>query len=577
MKKFKLQAAAFAAVMLFTSLAFAEGEQLEEEKKPTKYLAPSWNFYPVAGDRINIDKDTYVFYLESEEKTAELNGEIMPVNATEKDLTYSSSNESIVTVTQDGVITVYDVPGTATIYISGGNDCNGNDLYRECAVEVRRAVTGVSLSAGDLSFYADKPTTARISANVYPPDATNKSVIWSSSDTSVAGVSADGEVSTCGVGTATITATTVDGGYKAQCIIRSSVYNITVKGLFITNAIEEMQAGGEYSLNAYIYPENARDKNVSWQSSNPEIADVSGGVLRAYGEGYTVITATASNGIEDYFTLKVSQPKTNDEDIVVSDDFEYTVTSRPVSERIAELSVPVRYTTYSSTFSSALNTQLKKSPVVFTTNSRAASQSEVEQYLNPSNAMNGANRYQFFDLSIVSNVSERMLNVYLSNKGILKGKGEVFRAAAQAYGINSAYLAVHACLESGGGTSELATGVKYNGATVYNMFGIGAYDDDPVNGGAKYAYDMGWFDVNSAIFGGAKWISENYINAGQNTLYKMRWNPSKPGEHQYATDIAWAAKQAQTLRTFMEVFPINELVFDVPVYSASNEPKMKYE
>lgn len=580
MKSFKLLTAAFAAVVLFTSAAYADtAQQTDEEKQPPRYLAPSWNFYPVPGERINIDKDIYVFYVDSEEKSASLNGEIMPMNAKEKDLSYFSSDENIVTVTQDGIITVSSVPGKAVIRIEGGNDSNGNDLQRECIVEVRRAVTGVSLSASDLSFYADKPATAIITANVYPSDATNKSVVWSSSDTSVAGVNEQGEVSTCGVGTATITATTVDGGYTAQCTIRSSVYNITVKGVFITNAIEEMPIGDEYSLNTYIYPENARDRNLIWESSNPETVSVSGGVLTAYEEGYAVITATASNGIEDYFTVRVSgrTAETDDDISVVPDNFEYTVTSRPVSERIAELSVPVKYTQYSTAYSSALNTQLKQSPVVFTTNSRAASQSETEQYLNPANSMKGTARYQFLDLSIVSNVSERMLNVYLSNKGILKDKGEIFKAAAQAYGINSAYLAIHACLESGSGTSELATGVTYNGSTVYNMFGIGAYDENPVSGGAKYAYDMGWFDVNSAIFGGAKWISENYINAGQNTLYKMRWNPSKPGTHQYATDIAWAAKQAQTLQKFMEVFPISELVFDVPVYSGSDEPKMKYE
>lgn len=567
MKLINTFTAALAAVMLSVPTAYAD-EATVEEKKPTRYLYPASTFDPVPGDRINIDKEHYIFYLDSGVMSADMNAEIMPVNAKEKALSFSSGNESIVTVTPEGVITASNVPGTATVYISGGSDKDGNPLYRECIVEVRRAVTGVALSARDLSFYADRPTTAQLTANVIPPDATNKSVIWSSSDTSVAGVDANGVVSTCGAGTATITATTVDGGFKSECVVRVGVYNITVKGVFFENAVKSIPVGSDYALNAYIYPPSARDRKLYWESSDPDIVSVdANGVLHANAEGYSVITVKSANGLEDYFTVAAVQSE---------GDFMYEITSEPVESRITELSVPVSYTDVASSYSSALHTQLKQSPVVFTTNSRAASQSDVEKYLNPDTLMQGADRYQFLDLSTVSKVDSRMLDVYLSNRGILKGKGKTFRGAAETYGINAAYLAIHACLESGSGTSELACGIEYNGKTVYNLFGIGAYDADPVNGGAKYAYDMGWFDVDSAIYGGAKWISENYINAGQNTLYEMRWSPSKPGNHQYATDVAWAAKQAQTLQAFMEVYPITELLFDVPVYSGSTEPVMRY-
>ncbi len=564
MKIIKILTAAFAAVMLSAVSAYAD-----EAEWFVRYIRPVFGFYDVPGEYIDTEKDEYVIYFDSGERTAKINAGVAPANASVRELTFSSSDENVVTVSQDGVITATNTPGNAVIYISGGTDKNGSALVKECRVEVRRAVTGVSLSASDLSFFADMPTTAQLRANVIPADATNKRVIWSSSDTSVAGVDENGVVSTCGAGTATITATTVDGGFKAQCTIRSGVYNITVKGIFIENAVKEIPVGSDYALNAYIYPTSARDKSVYWDSSDPEIVSVDGnGVIHANSEGYAVITAKANNGLEDYFTVAS----------VVSEgeSFMYEVVSESVEARINQLAIPVKYSHVATGYSSALSTQLRQKPVVFTTNSRAASQSEVEQYLNPQNGMQGALRYQFLDLSTVSRVDARMLDVYLSNRGVLKGKGEVFRAAAQTYGINAAYLAIHASLESGAGTSELASGIMYNGKKVYNLFGIGAYDADPVNGGAKYAYDIGWFDVNTAIYGGAKWISENYINAGQNTLYEMRWNPAKPGTHQYATDVAWAAKQAQTLQAFMEVYPINELVFDVPVYSGSEEVKMRY-
>lgn len=75
----------------------------------------------------------------------------------------------------------------------------------------------------------------------------------------------------------------------------------------------------------------------------------------------------------------------------------------------------------------------------------------------------------------------------------------------------------------------------------------------------------------SAVYieGGAKWISENYINNedyNQNTLYEMRWNPMSPGTHQYATDIRWAVKQTFNIADMYEEFPEATLTFRIPVY-----------
>ena len=74
------------------------------------------------------------------------------------------------------------------------------------------------------------------------------------------------------------------------------------------------------------------------------------------------------------------------------------------------------------------------------------------------------------------------------------------------------------------------------------MYGIGAVDTCPIDCGAKYAFDKGWFTPDDAIIGGAAFIN-NYIDRGQDTLYKMRWNPISPGHPQYATDVAWATSK----------------------------------
>src|SRR5699024_9793668 len=126
-------------------------------------------------------------------------------------------------------------------------------------------------------------------------------------------------------------------------------------------------------------------------------------------------------------------------------------------------------------------------------------------------------------------------------KGILSGQADAFIKAGQQYGINDIYLISHALLETGDGTSILANGVKYNGETVYNMYGIGAYDSCPIECGAERAYEEGWTTPSKAIIGGAKFIGNDYIKTGQNTLYKMRWNPAAMAStnryvKQYAAD-----------------------------------------
>ncbi len=199
-----------------------------------------------------------------------------------------------------------------------------------------------------------------------------------------------------------------------------------------------------------------------------------------------------------------------------------------------------------------------------------ATEAQVEQYLNPLNYCTGDYKYQFLDLSRTAGVNVSDMNQFLSNKGILANNGEAFINAGQQYGISEIYLASHACLETGNGTSELATGVEVNGVTVYNMFGIHAYDSDPEGYGSQYAYDMGWTTPELAIAGGAQWISQQYINNSnyhQNTLYKMRWNPDSSGTHQYATDVRWAVNQTSNFKNLYDTLANADLYFDIPVYS----------
>ena len=198
---------------------------------------------------------------------------------------------------------------------------------------------------------------------------------------------------------------------------------------------------------------------------------------------------------------------------------------------------------------------------------REPTRADVRSYLDPSNN----DKFQHLRLDSSVGVSASELNKVLSGKGILAGQGQAFINGANKHGVNEAYLIAHALLETGNGTSTLATGVQYNGRTVYNMFGIGAVDSNPINGGAKTAYENGWFTPAAAIEGGAKWIGQDYIyNAyNQNTLYKIRWNPRMSEGYawkQYATDIGWAHKQVTQIKNIYNQLDNPSYHYDIPRY-----------
>ncbi len=510
---------------------------------------------------IQVKNEKLVFYIDSNENTILLNVKPIPLNTTNRHISYKSSDESVIKVDEHGLMQSQNKGGSAKITIT----CDG--VIKEITVDVIRAVSGVKLSRNDMLFYIDQYASEPLKAEVLPSDATNKKVSYKSSDTAVVYVDENGVVSPVGTGSAKVSVTTDDGGFSDSCTVYVQIADIPVRACYITNAIDCMRVGEEYALKGYTYPQNAKNSAIMWHSSDESVVSVNNGNLKALSEGMSVITASTQNGCEDSFTIVVY----GENDQVVS-----KVISQNVEERINSISMPATYSRSKYTLNEAINMQLKASPTVFTSNASNATQSDVAKYINNESLNSGYGKYQFLDLRKTNGISEDRLNKYLSDKGILRGKAKIFIEAAKQCGISEVYLAVHSVHESGNGTSELACGVDYNQKKVYNLFGIGAYDDDPVKSGAKYAYEQGWTSIDEAIYGAAQWISAHYINSGQNTLYKMRWNPEKPGFNQYATDVAWAQKQASVLKSLVE--GVNSPIsFDVSLYNNDDEFVIKYD
>lgn len=493
---------------------------------------------------------------------AKIKAKVYPINLPDKKITWKSSDDNIAKIDSGGNITAQN-PGKATLTAM---------LYSQkksatATLSVRQPVTGIFMPTSTITLYTGGEGRL-LQTEIFPKNATNQNITWKSKNTKIARVDENGRVKPVGVGMTEITATTEDGGFEAKCFVNVVNSYVDVQTLSVKNTdAMTIKVGDSVNAIVTVSPSNARNKTLKWSSDDTKIATVSqAGRIRGVSVGTANITVETTNGKKQTFTVNVTESDAKDpfnlNDEVSDLDTEGTVT----------------YTSYDISFPQIIRIQmgLNPPPKIWRNGGMSyATESETAEYMNPNSFYTDAYKYQFLDLSKPNNVSEETLNNYLADKGVMKGMGAAFIEAAKEYNVSEVYLVAHACLESGNGTSQLATGVEVNGTTVYNLFGIGAYDANPVGNGSQRAYSQGWTSVEAAIKGGAKWISENYVNSSdgrQNTLYKMLWNPENPGTHQYATDIGWAVKQAVSIEKIFSSFTDATLSFDVPVYSGQIPP-----
>lgn len=144
----------------------------------------------------------------------QLTATILPYDADNKSIVWSSDNPDVADVNGKGVVT--GVKAGQTVIRATSEDEGISDF---CVVTVNQPVTGVSLSKSELSF-SKIGDDEQLVASVQPADATNKELNWSSSDESVAIVS-NGRVLCSGYGSAIVYVTTVDGGYMASCVVKA--------------------------------------------------------------------------------------------------------------------------------------------------------------------------------------------------------------------------------------------------------------------------------------------------------------------------------------------------------------------
>ncbi len=225
--------------------------------------------------------------------TATVTATVAPANATNKDVTWTSSDEAIATVDATGKITAKAI-GAAVIIattVDGGKTATCNLTVSASVV----AVTGVSISPTSLEMtYGESKT---LTAIIAPENATNKNVTWKTNDPVIATVDANGKVTGLAVGIAVITVTTVDGGKTATCAVNVKSAEIKVTGITITPNKLTINKGESKKLTVSITPENASNTNVTWTSNDPTIATVDAtGKVTGIAKGNATIIATTEDG-----------------------------------------------------------------------------------------------------------------------------------------------------------------------------------------------------------------------------------------------------------------------------------------
>lgn len=229
-----------------------------------------------------------------------LTATVSPDNASYPDVTWSSSNESIATVSEDGVVTGI-VPGSVTITATADG------------VSGTFSVTVNAIPVQSISIQGDGSVTiggtSQLTCVFTPTNATNKNVSWESSDDSIATVSGSGVVTGVKVGSATITATSEDGSKTATLSV--TVNAVAVTGISITDAPQTLKVGDVYTLGCVVSPDDATTQTVSWTSSNQSVLSVSSqGVVTAHSvsEGPVTITVSITDeyGEKKTFTASVN-------------------------------------------------------------------------------------------------------------------------------------------------------------------------------------------------------------------------------------------------------------------------------
>ena len=247
-----------------------------------------------------------------------------------QELKWSSSNKKVVTVDQNGKVTLVK-PGSAVITV-----VTENGLIAQCNFTVTQGVTGITFDESEITLYTGEKH--RLTYVIKPANASNMNLTWSSIDSKIATVDSSGYVTAKNVGTTVIIAKATDGsGIEAMCKV-NVLQNATAIKIDVTDIT--LNVGDSYTLEVTLTP-NTASSSISYESSNTKIATVNKkGKVTGKAKGNCVILVKTSNGLSAYVNVTVNQQVTgislNETEVTIyvgeEQQLEATLTPKNVSD-----------------------------------------------------------------------------------------------------------------------------------------------------------------------------------------------------------------------------------------------------
>lgn len=221
-----------------------------------------------------------------------LNATILPYNADDKTVVWSSSRPEYCTVDQYGMITGIEPTGENYEAVITVTSNDNPEIFATCRVKVIQPITGITLNSTYQEMWVGSKYA--IIPDIQPADADNKKVTYISSDPEVASVDENGIVTALKGGTTVIEITTEQYGLKATCTILVKEY---VTSITLDASEKYLGLGKTDKLTATVEAATATNRNVVWSSSDPDICSVDQqGNITGNNLGNAVITATAADG-----------------------------------------------------------------------------------------------------------------------------------------------------------------------------------------------------------------------------------------------------------------------------------------
>ena len=264
----------------------------------------------------------------------QLQAKVLPENATDKKITYTSHNPAVASVNEEGVITALSA-GSAKITITASNDISKEINVTVTAVSVTNIVFDPALPGNPLLLSVGG--NCPIHAKVQPENATDKNLTYTSDNEGVASVDAGGLITAKAVGSAKITIKASNGVSK-EITVTVTTTPIHVTGIELSSGETALSVenGATRQIGAYVVPENATNKNLTYSSDDETVAVVNDkGEITAKQDGRTVITITAAD--DPTVSKKVALTVTKATVRVTSIEFNPPLPTEPIEMFLNEI------------------------------------------------------------------------------------------------------------------------------------------------------------------------------------------------------------------------------------------------